>query len=177
MDVHIAQGGHDVRKTVPDGELRRRTRRKLIINRLAVFVRRNRHLVIVPFVAAAFRPHKRLVHQLPPERLVAVHEPQPAEDRQDQVFLHLLDLAEGCGGFADCVIAHDGNAVVGAAYAVVEVPLAAQIRAPVGEKFRIPPLYLLPYCLPLRFRVVQGDFCPYLLLAGLGIQHMAFAVK
>ena len=61
--------------------------------------------------------------------------PQPAEDRQEQVFLHLRDLAEGCDGFADRVVAHDGDAVVGAAYAVVEVPLAAQIGTPVGEKF------------------------------------------
>ena len=107
----------------------------------------------------------------------AVHEPQSAEDRQDQVFLHLLDLAEGCDGFADCVIAHDGDAVVGAAYAVVEVLFAAQIGAPVGEKFRILPLYPFPNRLLLRFRIVQGDFCPYLFFAGLGIQHMAFAVK
>ena len=77
--VHIAQGGHNIRKTVPDSKLRCRTRCKFIINGLVVFIRRNRHLVIVPFVAAAFRPNKRPVHQLPPERLVAVHKPQPAE--------------------------------------------------------------------------------------------------
>ena len=131
----------------------------------------------MPFVAAAFRPHKRSIHQLPPERLIAVHKPQPAEDRQDQIFLHLLDLAEGCDGFADCVVAHDGDAVVGAAYAVVEVLFAAQVGAPVGEKDRVLPLHLFPYCLPLCFRIVQGDFRPYLFLARLGIQHMAFAVE
>ena len=59
----------------------------------------------------------------------------------------------------------------------VEVLFAAQIGAPVGEKVRILPLYLFPYRLPLRFRIVQGDFCPYLLLAGLGVQHMAAAVE
>ena len=175
--VHIAQGGHDIRKAVPDGELRCRTRRKLIIDGLVVFIRRNRHLVIVPFVAAAFRPHKRPVHQLPPERLVAVHKPQPAEDRQDQVFLHLLDLTEGCDGFADYIVAHNGNAVVGAAYAVVEVLFAAQVGAPVGEKVRILPLYFFPNRLPLYRRIVQSDLRPYLLLAGLGIQHVAAAVK
>ena len=90
---------------------------------------------------------------------------------------YILDLAEGCDGFADCVVAHDGDAVVGAAYAVVEVPFAAQIGTPVGEKVRILPLYLFPYLLPLLFRVVQGDLRPYLLLAGPGIQHMAFAVE
>ena len=117
------------------------------------------------------------MHQLPPERLVAVHKPQPAEDRQDQVFLHLLDLTERCNGLAGRVIAHNGDAVVGAAYAVVEVPFATQVGTPVGEKLRILPLYLFPYRLPLRFRVVQGDLRPYLLLAGPGIQHMAFAVE
>ena len=117
------------------------------------------------------------MHQFPPERLVAVHEPQLAEDRQDQIFLHLLDLTEGCDGFAGRVIAHNGDAVVGAAYAVVEVPFATQVGTPVGEKLRILPLYLFPYRLPLRFRVVQGDLRPYLLLAGPGIQHMAFAVE
>ena len=156
--VHIAQGGHNIRKTVLDSKLRCRARRKFIINRLIFIIGRNRHLVIVPFVAAAFRPHKRLVHQLPPERLVAVHEPQPAEDWQNQIFLHLLDLMERCNGFADCVVAHDGNAVVGAADAVVEVLFAAQVGAPVGEKDRVLPLHLFPYCLPLCFRIVQGDF-------------------
>ena len=72
---------------------------------------------------------------------------------------------------------HDGDAVVGAAYAVVEVLFASEIGTPVGEEVRILPLYLFPYRLPLRFRIVQGDFCPYLLLAGLGVQHMAFAVE
>ena len=157
-EVHIAQGGHDVRKAVSDSKLRRRARRKLIIDGLAGFIRRNRHLVIVPFVAAAFRPYKRSVHQPPPERLVAVHEPQSAEGRKDQIFLHLLDLTEGCDGFADRVIAHNGDAVVGASYAVVEVLFATQIRAPVGEKDRVLPLHLFPYCLPLCFWIVQGDF-------------------
>ena len=137
--------------------------------------------MVLPFRASLFSlfatRRKCSVHQFPPERLVAVHEPQSAEGRQDQVFLHLLDLAEGCDGFADRVIAHNGDAVVGAAYAVVEVPFATQVGTPVGEKLRILPLYLFPYRLPLRFRVVQGDLRPYLLLAGPGIRHMAFAVK
>ena len=156
--VHITQGGHNIRKTVLDSKLRCRTRRKLIINRLAVFVRRNRHLVIVPFVAAAFRTNKRLVHQLPPERLVAVHKFQLAESRKNQIFLHLFDFTERSNCFADQIIAHDGDAVVGAAYAVVEVLFAAQIGAPVGEKDRVLSLHLFPYCLPLRLRIVQGDF-------------------
>ena len=50
------------------------------------------------------------MHQFFPERLVAVHEFQLAEGRQDQIFFHLLDLTEGCNSFADRVIAHDGDA-------------------------------------------------------------------
>ena len=158
--VHITQGGHNIRKTVPYSKLRCRARRKFIINRLVGFVRRNRHLVIVPFVAAAFRTNKRLVHQLPPERLVAVHKFQLAESRKNQIFLHLFDFTERSNCFADHIIAHDGDAVIGAAYAVVEVLFAAQVGAPVGEKDRVLPLHLFPYCLPLCFRIVQGDFLP-----------------
>ena len=164
--VHIAQGGHDVRKTVLDSKFRRRTRCKFIINRLVGFIRRNRHLVIVPFVAAAFRTNKRLVHQLPPERLVAVHKFQLAESRKNQIFLHFFNLAERCNRFAHGIITHNGDAVVSAAYAVMKVLFAAQIGAPVGEKDRVLPLHLLPYRLSLCFRIVQGDFCLYLFLAG-----------
>ena len=165
--VHIAQGGHNIRKTVPYSKLRRRTRCEFIINRLIFIVRRNRHLVIVPFVAAAFRPHKRLVHQLSPERLVAVNKPQFAEDRKNQVFLHLFNLAERCDGFADHIIAHDSDAVIGAAYAVVEVLFAAQIGAPVGEEVDVLPLYLFPCRLPLCRRIMQGDFRQNFFLARL----------
>ena len=156
--VHITQDGHNIRKTVLDSKLRCRARRKFIINRLVGFIRRNRHLVIVPFVAAAFRTNKRLVHQLPPERLVAVHKFQLAESRKNQIFLHFFDFTERSNCFADHIIAHDGDAVVGAAYAVVEVLFAAQVGAPVGEKDRVLPLHLFPYCLPLCFRIVHGDF-------------------
>ena len=47
----------------------------------------------------------------------------------------------------------------------MEVLFPAEVCAPVGEEVRILPLYLFPYRLPLRFRVVQGDLRPYLLLA------------
>ena len=50
-------------------------------------------------------------------------------------------------------------------------------RETLVKKVRILPLYLFPYRFPLHFRVVQGDLCPYLLLAGLGIQHVAAAVE
>ena len=69
------------------------------------------------------------------------------EIRQVEDFLHrpgverlAMVVASSIG--ADRVIAHDGDAVVGAAYAVVEVLFAAQIGAPVGEKDRILPLHL-----------------------------------
>ena len=67
------------------------------------------------------------------------------------IFLHLFDFTERSNCFADHIIAHDGDAVVGAAYAVVEVLFAAQVGAPVGEKDRVLPLHLFPYCLPLCF--------------------------
>ena len=121
----------------------------------------------MPFVAATFRTNKRLVHQLPPKRLVAVHKSQLAEGRKNQIFLHLFDFTERSNCFADHIIAHDGDAVIGAAYAVVEVTFAAQICTPVGEEVHILPLYLFPYCLPLCVRIVQGDLRPYLFLAGL----------
>ena len=70
-------------------------------------------------------------------------------------------------GLADRVIAHNGDAVVGAAYAVVEVLFATQVGTPVGEKLRILPLHLFPYHLPLCRRIVQGDFRLYLFLARL----------
>ena len=78
----------------------------------------------------------------------------------------LYTSTERSSCFADHIIAHNGDAIVGAAYAVVEVPFAAQVGAPVGEKLHILPLYLFPNRLPLRFRVVQGDLRPYHLLAG-----------
>ena len=131
----------------------------------------------MPFVAAAFRTNKRLVHQLPPERLVAVHKFQLVESWKNQFFLHLFNFTE-CGHIpAHIVIAHNGDAVVGAAYAVVEVLFAAQVGAPVGEKDRVLPLHLFPYCLPLCFRIVQGDFRQNFFFAGRGIQHMAVAVN
>ena len=71
------------------------------------------------------------MHQFLPERLITVHEFQFAEGRQDQIFFYLFHFAECDHIPAHIVIAHDGDAVIGAACAVVEVPFTAQIRAPV----------------------------------------------
>ena len=109
------------------------------------------------------------MHQFFPERLITVHEFQFAEGRQDQISLNFLDLTEGCNRFADYIVAHDSDAVIGAACAVVKVPFPAQIFAPVRKEIYILPLHLFPYHLPLRFRVMQGDFRLYLFLAGFGI--------
>lgn len=58
-----------------------------------------------------------------------------------------------------------------------EETIPAQVRAPIGEKIHILPLHPLPHVLALLRRVVQGDLLLYLRLAGLGIQHVAGAVK
>ena len=132
--VHIAQGRHDVRKAELLGKFRRRARRKFIIDGFAVFVRRNRHLVVVPCVTALFGGGECPIHQLFPERLVDVNEAQLPERRQDQIFFDLFHFAECDRIPAHIVKAHDGNAVVGAACAVVKIPLAAEVGAPLGRK-------------------------------------------
>ena len=88
-----------------------------------------------------------------------------------------FDSGSEAGKFVESIYAYDGDAVVGAACAVVEVLFAAQVGAPVGEEDHVLPLHLFPYCLPLCFRIVQGDFRQDFFLAGLGIQHVAFAVE
>ena len=131
----------------------------------------------MPLVAEGLRPRKRLIHELPEKRLVAVHKFQIAEGGKHQIFLHLLDLPERRDGFAGRIIAQNGNAVIGAACAVVEILFAAEVGAPVGKELHILPLHLLPHRLPLRFRIVQRDFCENFLFARPGIQHVAGAVK
>lgn len=55
-----------------------------------------------------------------PEWLVDVNEAQLPEGRQDQIFFYLFHFAECDHIPARIVKAHDGDAVVGAAYAVVK---------------------------------------------------------
>ena len=117
------------------------------------------------------------MHQSFEKRLVAVHEFQLAESRQDQSLLHLLDLAKGRDIPARDIIAQDGDAVIGAAAAVVEVLLPAEVGAPVGEKINILPLDPLPDRLALRLRIVLRDPCANFFFAGTGVQHMAAPLK
>ena len=175
--VHVAQGGHNIRKSVFDGKFRCGTGRELIIDGFILLIRGHRHLVIVPPVAARLGHGKRLIHEPAPKGLVAVHEFQSAECGQDQILLHLLDLPEGSNRLADDVVAHNGHAVVGAARSVVKVLAAAQIGAPVLEELHILKLYPLPHRFTLLRRIVKGDHALDLLLAGLGVQRMAGAVK
>ena len=176
--VHIAQGGHDVRQTVLDGKLRRRAGGELIIDRFIFVIGRNVHLVIVPLGALLFGVLKGPIHQPLKKRFVAVHKSgELAEGRQNQVFLDLFDLPEGDNIPAHGIIAHDSDAVVSAARAVVKVFLPAQVRPPVREKFHILPLHPLPDGLALRFRIMQGNLRLNLLFAGFGIQHMAAAIE
>ena len=107
------------------------------------------------------------MHQLSPERLVAIHKTQLSERGQKQCALHLLNLREAGHSFADYIIAHQGDAVIGAACAVVKIIFAAKIGAPVREVCRVLPLYLPPDRLPLLHRIVQRDLPQNLFLQGL----------
>ena len=136
---------------------------------LAVFVRRNIHLVIMPCVTVLLGGAECPIHQLFPEWLVGVNETQLPEGRQDQIFFDLFNFTECDHIPAHIVKAHDGDAVVGAACAVVKILLAAEVCAPVGKKLCVSQLHLLPDRLALRLRIVQGDFRQNFLFAGLGI--------
>ena len=155
--ISLKKRRHYLVKTVLFCEFRYRARRKFIIYRLVFIVGGNIHLVIMPPVASRLCAGKRLIHQSPPERFVAVNKFQLAEGRQDKVFLNLLDLAEGGHRLTHNVIAHDGYAVVCTALAVVEILFAAEVGTPIGEKFHIFKLDLLPHRIPLLGRVMQCD--------------------
>ncbi len=156
--VHVAQGGHNLREAVFLGKLRRGTGRELVIDGPALLIGRDAHLVVVPPIAAALGPHERPVHKLSPERLIAIHEFQSAKGRQNQVFLHLLDLPEGRDVSAHGIVAHDGDAIVGAARAVVKILLSAKVGAPVGKISRILLLHPFPDRLALIRGIVQRNF-------------------
>lgn len=81
-----------------------------------------------------------------------------SEFSEKQIALHLLDFSKVGMLLADDIIRHQRNAVVIAALAVVEIPFAAEIRAPVRQKMRILLLHTLPYDLPLAGGIVQGNF-------------------
>ena len=122
--IHVAQGGHDVGKIVLDGKLRRRAGCEFVVDRLVRVERCDVHLIVVPFITGRLCPQKCFIHQLPEKRLVAVCEFQLAERGENQVFFHLLNLAERCDGFAGHIITHNRNAVIGSACAVVKILFA-----------------------------------------------------
>ena len=109
------------------------------------------------------------VHQLFPERLIDVNKAQLPEGRQDQIFFDLFHFAECDHIPAHIVKAHDGDAVVGAAYAVVKILFTAEVCAPLGKKLCVSQLHLLPDRLTLHLRIVQSDFRQNFLFAGFGI--------
>ena len=121
-------------------KLRRRAGREFIIDRLVRVEGRDVHFIVVPLVAEGLRPRKRLIHELPEKRLVAVRKFQLAEGGENQIFLHFLDLPERCDGPARGIVAQDRNAVIGAACAVVKILFAAEVGAPVGKEGHILPL-------------------------------------
>ena len=101
---------------------------------------------------------------------IALHYPEAEretiwEQVQRQYADFLSDWRTDLGGKKNF---HNG---VGGTYVLyddgAEVILTAQVGAPVGEKDHILPLYLFPCRLSLCRRIMQGDFCPYLFLAGL----------
>ena len=165
--VNIAECRHDVVKTELFCKLRGGTRRKFIIYRLVLVVRRNIHLIIVPFVTARFCPRKRLIHKFAPERLIAIDKFQLAECRQYQIFLNLFYLAERCDISAHIIITHDCYAVICAALAVMKILFPTEVSAPFGKKFHIFQLYFFPYRFPFLRRIMQSDFLLNFLFAWL----------
>ena len=136
------------------------------------------HLKIAPFVTLPLGVLEGFVHQFFEWRLVAVDKSgEKAEGRQEQLSLHLLYFGKACFFLADHIVSHQSDAVVIAARPVVEVLFTAQIGAPVRQKGGILPLNPLPNGLSFRFRIVQGNLLLNLLFEGLGIQHVAAAVK
>ena len=107
------------------------------------------------------------IHQLFPEWLVDVNESQLPEGRQDQIFFYLFHFAECDHIPAHIVKAHDGDAVVGAAYAVVKILFTAEVGAPLRKKLCVSQLHLLPDRLALHLRIVQSDFRQNSFLQGL----------
>ena len=111
---------------------------------------------IVPPVALLFQ--ESAVHQPFEKRLVAVDKFHFSEFSEKQIAIHLLDFRKACMLFADNIIRHQCNAVVIAALAVVEIPFAAEIRAPVRQIMHILILHPRPYSLLLAGGIVQGNF-------------------
>ena len=123
----------------------------------------------MPCIAALFGGGECPIHQPFPKRLIDVNEAQLPERRQDQILFDLFHFAECDHIPAHIVKAHDGDAVVGAAYAVVKILFTAEVGAPLGKKLCVSQLHLLPDRLALHLRIVQSDFRQNFLFAGFGI--------
>ena len=117
------------------------------------------------------------MQQLLEERMVHVHEAQLPEGGKEETALYFLDLRKAGHVPAHDVISHQRDAVIGAASAVVEVPLPAQIGAPVGEKILVLYLNARPDGFPLVRGIMQRDFRLNLPLAGLGVEDVAASVE
>lgn len=113
--------------------------------------------IVLP-VALLFRVQESAVHQPFEKRLVAVEKFYFSEFSEKQIAIHLLDFRKACMLFADNIIRHQCNAVVIAALAVVEIPFAAEIRAPVRQIMHILLLHPRPYSLLLAGGDRAGQF-------------------
>ena len=85
---------------------------------------------------------------------VTVNEGKLRKRRQEEVSVYLLDFLEACHITADNIIAEESDAVVCAAFPVMEVLLSAEVRAVTGEKGDILFLDLLPDFLKSLFSVM-----------------------
>ena len=175
--IRVAQRRHDLQKIVLFCEFRRRACGEFIVDRLVRREGCDVHFVVAPLVALLFGVEEGTVHQFFEKRPVTVDEFQLAERAEEKIALHFLDLGEARDILAHDVICHQGNAVIGAALAVVEIFLSAEVGAPVGKKCDVLPLHTLPDALACVGREVQGDFGLNLLFAWPAVEHMAGAVK
>ena len=116
------------------------------------------------------------VHQLLPEGTIAVCKPQHAEGRQNQIFLNDADFGRRNLLPAHIPEAHLGDGIVGAAFAIVEVLLTAQIGSPGFQAVHILLLKLFPHGFPLFRRIMLGKHLLHLFLARFGVHHVAIPV-
>ena len=175
--IRVAESGHDLQKAMGLCKFRGGAPGEFVVDGLFHVQGRHVHLVVPPLVALGLGVLEGAVHELFEEGLVAVHEFQKAEGRENQRALHFLDLVQTGDVLADGVIGHQGDAVVGSALAVVEVFPAAQVHGPVGEKSCVPLLDLGPDGLLPVLGVVEGDALPDFLFADLGVEDVAGPVE
>ena len=177
LKIGVAECRHHFKQSVLFGKRRRRTRRKLVIDRLFPVKRCDMHFEVAPLVALPLGILKRPVHQLLEKRLVAIHKLHFAKRTEKEVSLHFFDLRKACRLTADRIVRHERDAVVVSALAVVKIFAAAEVGTPVGKKLDILPLHPLPHRLQAVRRIMQRDLFSDLFFACFGVQYMAGAVK